>query len=541
MSLHTTRSEWWIGAAVVVLLGLRVHLLLVRVYDPDEFEHIHAAVAIASGQTPYRDFFEHHPPLTYWLSVPVVRAAGLSPQLLTHHRLLSLAFSVACAAGAWRLGRTLYGALPALWAVLATLTLPSFVEKQVEWRPDVVATAVAPWAAWFLVRPSRRRSGSDFAAGVLLGLATLATQKAVFLAAGLILGVLVLRGLRGEPAFAPLVASIAGAAAPWVLAAGALARQDALADAYRCLIVTPMSWPVRTHGGDYLFGRTSWAPGHVALAVVGLGLAAARAFRDPRLADGSLVLLAAVAFHLAGLFLIPAVYFQYYMLAVPLAAVLAVGAVWPVLAPTPAPSPEPPEDAARRRRLSQGAAFLAAAYLFGAYLWRYDVGWPKDPYAVVDALAIAAAVTVLLAAPFVGSRRAIASALLVALLLSALGRLAVPHHYWPNQRQREIVQWVVDVVPPDQSVLDGFQGYGFLRPHAAYWSWINEHTIPMIDQREAWPELARIVTDGEPALVIHDEYLRRRIPPELLARRYVRVGGDFWLRRDLVHRATLPP
>jgi 4-amino-4-deoxy-L-arabinose transferase-like glycosyltransferase len=536
----TTKGARLLGAAVALLLGLRVHLLWTRVYDPDEFEHLHAAVSIASGQAPYRDFFEHHPPLTYWLSVPIVQAAGLSSHLPTLHRLVSLAFSVVCVAGVWGLGRTLYGPLPALWAALAMLTLPSFVEKQVEWRPDAVATALVPWAAWFFICPSRRRIRSDVAAGLLLGLATLATQKVLFLAAGMTLGAVLLRRRRGNGALAPLLASIAGSAAPWVLAAGALARQGALADAYRCLIETPMAWPIRTHGGDYLFGRTSWAPGHLALAVVGLGLAGSSALRDPRRPDGGVVLLTAVAFHAAGLLVIPAVYFQYYMLAVPLAAVVAVGAVWSALSPTPAPSPESSEDGPFPRRRPQAAALLAASYLLGAYLWRYSAGWPRDPYAAGDAVCLGGAVVVLLAVAVVGPRRAIPSAVLAALLASALGRLAVPHFYWPNQRQRELVQWVIDVVPPDQSVLDGFQGYGFLRPHASYWSWINEHTIPLIDQEGAWPELARIVADGEPALVIHDENLRRRISPNLLARRYVRVGGDFWLRRDLVDRAAPP-
>ena len=39
----------------------------------DEFEHLHAAWLVSSGEVPYRDFFEHHNPLLWYISAPVVR------------------------------------------------------------------------------------------------------------------------------------------------------------------------------------------------------------------------------------------------------------------------------------------------------------------------------------------------------------------------------------------------------------------------------------------------------------------------------------
>ncbi len=38
----------------------------------DEFEHLHASWLISIGKLPYRDFFEHHHPLLWYLSAPVV-------------------------------------------------------------------------------------------------------------------------------------------------------------------------------------------------------------------------------------------------------------------------------------------------------------------------------------------------------------------------------------------------------------------------------------------------------------------------------------
>lgn len=38
----------------------------------DEFEHLHASWLIFEGKAPYRDFFEHHNPLLWFLSAPIV-------------------------------------------------------------------------------------------------------------------------------------------------------------------------------------------------------------------------------------------------------------------------------------------------------------------------------------------------------------------------------------------------------------------------------------------------------------------------------------
>lgn len=40
----------------------------------DEFEHLHAAWLISIGEIPYKDFFEHHHPLLWYLSAPIVGA-----------------------------------------------------------------------------------------------------------------------------------------------------------------------------------------------------------------------------------------------------------------------------------------------------------------------------------------------------------------------------------------------------------------------------------------------------------------------------------
>lgn len=57
------------GAAALVILYAFVFCGFQVV---DEFEHLHASWLVSIGKAPYRDFFEHHNPLLWYLSAPIV-------------------------------------------------------------------------------------------------------------------------------------------------------------------------------------------------------------------------------------------------------------------------------------------------------------------------------------------------------------------------------------------------------------------------------------------------------------------------------------
>ena len=63
-----------VACALVVVLTyvFRWSLLHTRTFDPDEFQHLHAAWVIHQGALPFRDYFEHHMP-----ALPYMLALGL--------------------------------------------------------------------------------------------------------------------------------------------------------------------------------------------------------------------------------------------------------------------------------------------------------------------------------------------------------------------------------------------------------------------------------------------------------------------------------
>ena len=61
-----------IGFFIADILCLFAALFTANIAVSDEFEHIHASWLIWDGHVPYRDFFEHHHPLLWYLFAPLV-------------------------------------------------------------------------------------------------------------------------------------------------------------------------------------------------------------------------------------------------------------------------------------------------------------------------------------------------------------------------------------------------------------------------------------------------------------------------------------
>ena len=247
---HPVEGVLW---SLIALLGAaRVHLLFVRVYDPDEFEHLHAGFCVAQGLVPYRDFFEHHGPLTYWLSAGIVSFLGPGIELLTAHRLASFALAILTALGTWLLAKQIYGRRVGAWALLGMLTFPIFVEKSVEWRPDALATPLVVWGAFLIVTPSRHPFFASLMAGSLMGIALLTTQKTLFLVAGLLVAAIFTWHLRSERTIPKTLGLLLGGGLAGATVLGVLYQQQAIGDAYVCLWERPLSWPTKTRGPDVL-------------------------------------------------------------------------------------------------------------------------------------------------------------------------------------------------------------------------------------------------------------------------------------------------
>lgn len=556
--------EVCLWALIVVLALARIHLLFVHVYDSDEFEHLHAAYSLSSGLAPYRDFFEHHGPLTYWLGAAIVNTFGPSPDLLTINRFVSLFFSVITAVGTWLLARQVYGKRAALWAVVGMLTFPLFVEKSVEWRPDVIATSLIVFAALLIVAPSKRPFVASLLAGSLVAMALLTTQKTLFLATGLFVAAVLTWRARERMRYR-VAGFLTGGIFVGLVVIGVFIRQGTLQDAYVCLFERLVTWPTKARGPDVLFGMDSWAPGHQAAVMVAIASSIvigvsvkARGWKErksgegasphsyplthtlphprkgvvrwtPLVRRGRLAVVLPLITHLFGILITPAIYFQFYMLAIPHLAVFTAGEwmrCWHALGHSP-----------NKNRIAWLMVTAMIAW-FGASIFLL----PRGPVSLtgfdLGAMAlIGASLIVSFVAP-----RVVLILLVAAFLIPSLGRIAIPHILWPNTIQKQDIALVNELVHDDETVLDGFTGMGALRPHLNYWWWINEHTIPMMRQSGDDAVIINEVASGKPAVVLFDDNLRSLGIENLLPMHYVplplkgRRPYFILLRRDLWSR-----
>ncbi len=157
----------WVWLPVAAALA---PLAWLKRYAIDEFQYSHAAWLVAQGKVPHRDFFEFHFELPYEALSALYLWPDAGPERI---RVLRLAMVLVVGVALWAMAR--HAALAPLFAA----TAPSFVLNGTEIRPDVFAFAL--FLAALALRERR------LAAGVLLGLAVLCSQKVLLYGAPFLL------------------------------------------------------------------------------------------------------------------------------------------------------------------------------------------------------------------------------------------------------------------------------------------------------------------------------------------------------------------
>jgi 4-amino-4-deoxy-L-arabinose transferase-like glycosyltransferase len=178
-------------SSAILFAALALWSMLYRDFDHDEFEALHAAWMVFSGQTVYIDFFQHHHFLLYYLLSPLFGIFGEGTAVIMAARCVSLAFLVGIAYMTYRIARSAYGSDTALLSTFFLMTTYMFLDKAIEIRPDVPFVFSALVSVFFFLeyRESRRLRQLAWSAGALF-VAFLFLQKAVFF--GMVIGLIFL-------------------------------------------------------------------------------------------------------------------------------------------------------------------------------------------------------------------------------------------------------------------------------------------------------------------------------------------------------------
>src|SRR5581483_8398091 len=174
------QEDRMIMAFVVAMLLMRVAYVFHYRIDSDEPQHLHVVWGWTQGLLPYRDVFDNHTPLFHLLYAPLLAALGERADILYFMRLAMPPLYGVTLWGTYRLGRALFSPRLGRWAAVLTGLFPGFFFCSVEFRTDILWTAL--WVVAFAVlvdkRMTRQRS---FLAGLLLGAALSVSLKTLLL------------------------------------------------------------------------------------------------------------------------------------------------------------------------------------------------------------------------------------------------------------------------------------------------------------------------------------------------------------------------
>ncbi len=181
-----------LAAGMIVLLAATSEI---REFDPDEFQHLQVAWLVASGEIPYKDFFEHHTPLYHFLISPLLSDKALitdgnaAERMVIALRWIGIVLSVGILALTYLITKMLAGRLQALFAVALMASSVVFIKKAIEIRPEQLALSLllVSTLALALAKESNQWRWCFLLSGISTTLAVLANQKAILALPGLAL------------------------------------------------------------------------------------------------------------------------------------------------------------------------------------------------------------------------------------------------------------------------------------------------------------------------------------------------------------------
>ena len=174
-----------LGIVLEFLVSLAIYLMLllnVPTQNGDSVEHIHSAFLISQGYIPYRDFFQHHNPLMWFIFAPVANFFAYDVTVSEVVSFISFLVFLKSLIYVYRIieefvgGGRFAGVLGFLF-----LMIPSFKAYALDFRPDNYMVFCLVGGMYYYFKYLRDKVSSHLVwAGVFFVLSFLFAQKALF-------------------------------------------------------------------------------------------------------------------------------------------------------------------------------------------------------------------------------------------------------------------------------------------------------------------------------------------------------------------------
>ena len=547
-SLLNWRSGWekigWFHRSVLLLISasfiLRIPILFLRWFCPDELQHLHATWSIAHGMVPYRDFFEHHTPFIHYFLLPAYAIFRDTIVTLFVSRGIMLPFAVGIIYLVYRLGKMAYGTNAGLIGALFAAYNMMLLDKTIEIRPDLPGIFFWLLTLIFLMAGLKSKRRVHYAlSGAMMASGILCTQKLLFGAAGLFVSVVWFlfdrrTGNTMKESAKAVPWMLLGFAVPFAIACAYFAANHALDDfVYRNFIMNTR-WRHRTTWWEvknyFILYNVRQNPFFTVFSITGLVIATYRLRSRRDASRGAFVPIIATYVLMAGIFVIPEAYPQYFSLFLVLLSVFGGLAASTMMPP---PSLEELRRGLRDRKTDFvvygliGLSFLYSltrvlVYSKPSIPFLSEVGpslcsWPaveQVPHSTLGYAAVWVVILLGIALALLRIRRgagAPESRPRVIALLVLIGIIAYPVAQMISQWKRtntemlQEIRFVLDNTTKDDYVIDGFHGPGVFRPHVYYYHFVHIGVRMMLTEKELSADIVSLMQEKRPRIVVYDQ------------------------------------
>lgn len=159
--------------------------IFVAEFNHDEFEAIHTAWKMLQGETIFKDFFQHHHQLFYYLLMPFIYFSGETIRTVYLTRIMTFLIYLGILFVTFCFTRRYFSSATAFVALFFLTGLP-FVPCAFQIRPDGLMLLMALVGVLFFFRFLEKRNMTDLAiSGISLAVSFLVLHKIVILCAAL--------------------------------------------------------------------------------------------------------------------------------------------------------------------------------------------------------------------------------------------------------------------------------------------------------------------------------------------------------------------
>jgi hypothetical protein len=421
---------------------------------------------------PYRDYFDHHTPgFHFFLSsffrfYDVERVPAEAVAFLFMARTLTWVFAGAVLAATFFLGRAFRDARTGLVAAFLLSNAAFFFSKSLEVRADVPAAALVVAAVYLALSGHRR--GAElrlFTSGLALGVATMLTQKVLFVGPGFAFAALWLLldprlpSSRGRRLVLVTIQTL-GFLVPLGATLAYFASKNALWLFIKANFLVNARWP-GLDAGPFVEELMQQDTAYVLLGSVGLLYLTSKAFRSPNaqrmeplVALPMISLVVTLPFHTG-------MSYQHFLLILPLFSLYAASCLVDL--------------AARFKRAPDALLSIAVLLLSIVPLSRFRAAFDRGNWGTLQG-----------------------------------------------------IEYVLRNTSPRETTLDGFTGLGLFRPQAFYHHFQHPHAFAL-QSKEEHQDMLESLESGRalPKMIFWSHYLREAVTPEIAAfleRNYVESG-----------------